>query len=377
MSQDPAAPLFYPFLSGALDWPKATDRALVLGAPGDLRLPAEFKADVALVQGFRPDFLRLQRAGLNVAPEAKGDAYDMALVFAGRHRGDNELRLADAITRVKPGGLIAMAGGKTDGISSLRKRLGKNPNMLVADKGEGRVVIEAPGGTISDKAERLYHPGATKVPLGGHLAKNHGEVFWLDRTSEAADDAARIIDWYDRWPLIDNRFRTAPGMFSHDRVDVGSRLLATHLPDNLKGKAADFCAGWGFLSVSLADRSPAISAIDLFEADHASLQAAGRNMAALASATPVGLKWVDLAAEPVERAYDVVVMNPPFHQGRAAEPGIGLAMIRAASNALKAGGLLFMVANRGLPYEPALKAGFGRVEELADADGFRVWKARR
>ncbi|EFG9152714.1 methyltransferase, partial [Escherichia coli] len=67
MSQDPAAPLFYPFLSGALDWPKATDRALVLGAPGDLRLPAEFKADVALVQGFRPDFLRLQRAGLNVA----------------------------------------------------------------------------------------------------------------------------------------------------------------------------------------------------------------------------------------------------------------------------------------------------------------------
>jgi 16S rRNA (guanine1207-N2)-methyltransferase len=70
-------------------------------------------------------------------------------------------------------------------------------------------------------------------------------------------------------------------------------------------------------------------------------------------------------------------MNPPFHDGRAADPGIGHAMIRAASAALKPSGQLFMVANRGLPYELPMKAGFGRVEEIADEQGFRVWRARR
>lgn len=108
-----------------------------------------------------------------------------------------------------------------------------------------------------------------------------------------------------------------------------------------------------------------------------SLEAARQNMAALAPDMPADFRWVDLVAEKVERRYDVVVMNPPFHQGRAADPGIGHAMIRAASGALKPGGLLFMVANRGLPYEPVLKAGFSRVEELVDEAGFRIWRARR
>ena len=37
-------------------------------------------------------------------------------------------------------------------------------------------------------------------------------------------------------------------MFSHGRIDPGSRLLAEALPADLSGKVADFCAGWGYLS---------------------------------------------------------------------------------------------------------------------------------
>ncbi len=36
-----------------------------------------------------------------------------------------------------------------------------------------------------------------------------------------------------------------------------------------------------------------------------------------------------------------------------------------------------MVANRGLPYEQALKAGFKDVQELRSEGGFRVISARR
>jgi 16S rRNA (guanine1207-N2)-methyltransferase len=340
MTRDAPAPLFYPFETGDLHWPASDASVLFLGARAEMRPPAGFGAKLHCVQGFRPDYLALQRTGADVSPTASGDSYDLALVVAGRHRGQNEAWLGEAIERVGPGGLMVVAGGKTDGISSLRKRLAKD------------------------------------AVLGGHLAKNHGEVFWLAQSAEAVA-WAKTARFEEGVPLIDGRFQTAAGMFSHDRVDQGSLLLEDNLPANLKGEAADFCAGWGYLSVALAERATDIRRIDLYEADHASLEAAKANMGSLAHDMPAAFHWLDLAREPVERRYDVVVMNPPFHHGRAAEPDVGLAMIRAAAKALKAGGQLFMVANRGLPYEPALKAAFREAEPIAEDKTFRVWRARR
>ncbi|WP_292248410.1 methyltransferase, partial [Mesorhizobium sp.] len=87
--------------------------------------------------------------------------------------------------------------------------------------------------------------------------------------------------------------------------------------------------------------------------------------------------WTDLLGEPVERRYDAILMNPPFHRGRAAEPEIGAGMIRAAAKTLKPGGRLFMVANRQLPYEAVLAAAFSSHAEIARDGMFKVLSARR
>jgi 16S rRNA (guanine1207-N2)-methyltransferase len=175
--------------------------------------------------------------------------------------------------------------------------------------------------------------------------------------------------------LVEGRFHTAPGMFSFDRIDFGSKLLADHLPVDLRGHVADFCAGWGYLSAEVLARCPRVSALDLHEADFEALEAAKEN---LASAT---LKprffWTDLLSEAVEQRYDVIVMNPPFHRARVTEPEIGAGMIRAAAKALKPGGRLFMVANRQLPYEPVLAAAFSSHGEIAREGMFKVFSARR
>ena len=124
----------------------------------------------------------------------------------------------------------------------------------------------------------------------------------------------------------------------------------------------------------LAERTEGLDAIDLYEADFESLEAAKANLGA-AGRAGVRLPWHDLTAEKVEKKYDLIVMNPPFHHGRAAEPEIGQAMIRAASSALKPGGRLLMVQNRGLPYDQALRAGFSDVAEVARDGAFRVISA--
>ncbi|TPM01104.1 class I SAM-dependent methyltransferase [Mesorhizobium sp. B2-3-11] len=336
MSAEALKTLFHPFAAEALSPPRKGEHILFIGAEPGLRLPPAFEATMHLVQGFRPYFRALQAAGFTVTPQSTGDRFDAALVLAGRHRGQNELRIAEAFERVDEGGLIVIAGGKEDGIASLRKRVGD------------------------------------LAPLDGHMPKYHGIAFWLRRPADT--QAAAALRAANPALLVGERFHTAPGMFSFDRVDAGSKLLVENLPGDLRGSAADFCAGWGYVAAEMAARSRGLSALDLYEADFDALEAARGN---LGNTVAQGFFWMDLLAEPVERRYDVIAMNPPFHRSRAAEPEIGAGMIRAAAKALKPGGRLFMVANRQLPYEPVLSAAFASHAELARDGMFKVFAARR
>lgn len=339
MLDDALKTLFHPFQAGMLAPPQAPERVLFLGARTGFHLPPDWSAPVHAVQGFRPDFLALRQAGVNVTPQAESSGHAAALVLAGRHRAENEARIAEALRRTRVGGLIVVAGGKTDGIASLRKRVGG------------------------------------LLPLAGSAAKHHGVVFWLERPSDAQARAA--ADALTPEPaLVEGRFETGPGMFSADGVDPASRLLADNLPADLGGAVADFCAGWGYLAARLAERGR-VSAIDLYEASHDALEAARRNLARMGTGIPLAFHWHDLAAEPVAARYDAIVMNPPFHQGRAAEPELGLRMIAAARAALKRGGRLFLVANRSLPYERALEAGFAGYGEITRDARYKVLWAER
>lgn len=339
MSAEPLKTLFHPFEVDAVPLPGKGDRALFLGAEPGFRLPEGFEAALHLVQGFRPHFRALQASGFIVTAQAEGGGFDMALVLAGRHRGLNELRLAEALERVAPGGLVVVAGGKDDGIASLRKRIDE------------------------------------LVPLEGHLPKYHGIAFWLRRPADLA--AAQDLRAANPALLVEGRFGTAPGMFSFDRVDTGSKLLVENLPGDLRGSVADFCAGWGYVAAEVAARCPGLSVLDLYEAEFDALEAAKLNLAGASQSIVRDFFWIDLLKEPVEKCYDAIAMNPPFHRSRAAEPEIGAGMIRAAAKALKPGGRLFMVSNRQLPYEPVLSAAFSSHAELARDGMFKVLVARR
>ncbi len=335
MTHDALKTLFHPFEAEALAAPGDGQRVLFLGAEPGFILPDGFAADLSLVQGFRPWLAGRYK----ITPQPEGENFDAALVLCARHRGENELRIAEAIERTKPGGLILVAGGKEDGIASLRKRVG------------GLVALE------------------------GQLPKHHGVAFWFRRPEEISEPVAALRTGNGE-TLIEGRFVAAPGMFSSDRVDAGSKLLAAHLPDRISGAVADFCAGWGFLAAELAGSYPKISTLDLYEADFASLEAAKRNVAATGSLES-RFFWHDLLTEEVSHRYDFIVMNPPFHQKREAEPDIGQRMIRRAHAALKPGGRLLMVANRQLPYERTLGEVFAGHTQVARDGMFKVLDARR
>ncbi|AJY47601.1 class I SAM-dependent methyltransferase [Martelella endophytica] len=305
--------LFHPFDTGVL--PPPTGRALFLGAEAGYRLPDGFAAEIEAVQPFRPFYTALERAGVTVAPEAGEGPYDLSFILLTKHRGENENRIAEALTKTVPGGTIVIAGTKEDGVQSMRKRLG----AMFAD-------LEA-------------------------MPKYHGVVLWFTRP----DDVAAPVETLSHPTVeIDGRFTTTPGLFSHDRVDEGSRILGDRLPEGFDGLAADFGAGWGYLAARLAEAAPRAEAIDLYEADYRALARAKVNLAA--EGGNFRYFWQDVAGEKVKARYDLIVMNPPFHTGKAAEPSLGKAFVKAAADTLKPGGRVMIIANRGLPYEDVLAA---------------------
>ncbi|NTB95536.1 class I SAM-dependent methyltransferase [Agrobacterium tumefaciens] len=338
MSRDAVKTLFHPFASDMLAMPKEGERVLFLGAEAGPRLDG-FDAEIVAVQHLRPLYRALQAHGAEVTPDISGEDYDAALLLCGKHRGENENRVAEALSRVKAGGLIVAAGSKEDGIVTLRKTLAK-------------LGIEAES-----------------------TPKYHGVALWFKRPDDVASAVAKLAQ---KPVTVEGRFTALPGMFSHDRVDDGSELLASRLPTDFDGNAADFGAGWGYLSVMLAEKSPRTARIDLFEADWNALEFAKTNLLENNPRLTARFFWQDLANEPPKEKYDLIIMNPPFHAaGQAAEPALGQAFIKAASGALRSGGKLLMVANRGMPYEPALAAEFRTSTEVCRNARFKILSAQK
>jgi len=165
---------------------------------------------------------------------------------------------------------------------------------------------------------------------------------------------------------------TLPGIFSADGPDPGSELLAASLPEKLSGFGADLGAGWGYLARAVLTR-PGIRQLDLIEAEHMALDCARRNV----SDPRATFVWADATRYQPAQRYDFILSNPPFHTGRAADPSLGAAFIRAAARMLTPSGTFWMVANRHLPYEATLRDAFREVEEVAGTGAFKIFRASR
>ncbi len=161
-----------------------------------------------------------------------------------------------------------------------------------------------------------------------------------------------------------------PGIFSWNRPDPGSILLMEHLPE-LSGMGADLGCGLGLLSHHVL-QSEAIKKLTLIDIDRRAIEMAYRNV----SDDRIKFLWQDARIGPKDMTdLDFIIMNPPFHDAGEEDHGLGKAFMARAAAMLKKGGVCWMVANRHLPYERAIKAHFSSFTPKADSHGFKVIEA--
>jgi 16S rRNA (guanine1207-N2)-methyltransferase len=225
---------------------------------------------------------------------------------------------------------------------------------------EGPIVVD---GQKAEGVESLLRAVRARVPVPAALSKAHGKLFVI----EGGDFA----DWTERPKHVDG-FVTRPGVFSADRVDPGSALLAEALPRDLGGRVADLGAGWGYLSRAVL-ASPGVTELHVVEADATALACARENV----TDPRARFHWDDATRHTSPVAYDTIVMNPPFHDGSRGVPELGRSFIRSAARLLSRQGTLWLVANRHLPYEAALAEAFAEVHEIGGDARYKLFRATR
>jgi 16S rRNA (guanine1207-N2)-methyltransferase len=244
------------------------------------------------------------------------------------------LRLA--FLALKPGGCLYVLGAKDRGIMTITKHMRDlfgNVETLAISKGQ-RVVC----------AYKSTSAG-TQTPL----TSNVGDADEDENTTSL--DLSVLL-------------------FAANKLDAGTRLLLQALEVRATDTALDIGCGAGFIGlhiarlalkgqVTMVDASLAAVAASQHAIQHSNLD----NIRVLAS---------DGAQAVNAERFDLVVTNPPFHQGGIQTMSIAEHFIQDASGVLRPGGRFYLVANRFLKYETTLRTYFEQVQEVDGDSRYKV-----
>ncbi len=185
-----------------------------------------------------------------------------------------------------------------------------------------------------------------------------------------------------------------PGVFAWNRLDAGSAALVGAMEIDPHDRVLDLGCGTGLAGLAAARRtvhppSPrrggaggGVGQVVLVDADVRAVESARRTLEANSIANAEVLlsdcgSAVLLAGSRQRsgRCFDVVITNPPFHQGVGVDYEVACQFVRDAAWVLRRGGRLFLVANRFLRYGDLIRDTFGNVATVYADNRYHVLTA--
>ncbi|MCQ4313094.1 class I SAM-dependent methyltransferase [Pseudomonas stutzeri] len=270
--------------------------------------------------------------------QAPAADFDAAVLFLPKSRELTDY-LLNALAARLPGRLLYLVGEKRAGVERAAKQL--------APFGEPR------------KLDSARHCQLWQVKVESSPPIPDLQLLAQRFSLELADGPLQIV--------------SLPGVFSHGRLDRGTALLLDQLDDLPAGRLLDFGCGAGVIGASLKRRYPHNDVV-LLDVDAFAVESSRMTLAAN------GLNAEVIAGDGIDAAPGdcaAIVSNPPFHQGVHTHYEASETLLQRAASHLRTGGELRLVANAFLKYPPLIEAHLGRCETLVNADGFRIYRARR
>lgn len=189
------------------------------------------------------------------------------------------------------------------------------------------------------------------------------------------------------------QLRGIGGVFGGASADAGSLLLLGALDEALVADAAapaesgerepeglmavDLGCGNGLMTAYLAQSFPGARIL----ASDDDLDAVASARATLAAngleRSGIEVTWDDSISSAPSASADLVLLNPPFHEGAAIDATLVHGLLDAAARVLKPGGVLWFVHNSHLRYRHELATRIGLTEQAARDRRFTVLRAQK
>ena len=241
----------------------------------------------------------------------------------------------------------------------------------------------ASGAKVVDAAMIKHLPPSAGDLLAKHIGPYQASLGWKKaRLLTVTLDPSlgqSSPDLNSRYPLPEAGIEliNLPGVFSRDRLDIGTRALLPHIPvDPAARHIIDLGCGNGALGIVAALRNPQAH-VSFVDESHAAVASARRNAREALGDREADFVVSDGLIDTQPGIADLILCNPPFHQQQVVGDEIAQRLFRQSRTALTAGGRLIIVGNRHLGYHVTLKRLFKSVRQLAATSKFVVLEATK
>lgn len=229
---------------------------------------------------------------------------------------------------------------------------------------------------VGEKKEGIERAAKQLQPYGQAVkldSARHCQMWQISLNTTVK--AKALADWAQQYtvttPNGDLTICSLPGVFSQNRLDIGTAVLLPYLSQVTAGKIADFGCGAGVISAYLSKLNPKNR---IFALDVDAFALASTQMTFEKNNLPLEQLEVK-AVTGIEEAplfLHAIVSNPPFHQGIKTDYNASETLCKTSRRHLKSGGELWIVANRFLNYPQLIEQSFKQCTTKADQQGFKV-----
>jgi 16S rRNA (guanine1207-N2)-methyltransferase len=254
-----------------------------------------------------------------------------------------------ALTKLPVNGELYLAGAVNEGAKSLFEKLRDFPQLSVeVERGDKKTLL--------------------------------GKIIKIQTVDESLLDDREYADWFElQYDDPDEAeemqtFVSKAGIYGWDKLDIGTELLwktvieaETEKPFSPQS-VLDLGCGYGWLIVQAGLQWP-----------EAKLVATDNNVTALMAVQQntyrFGLQAEVIAADAgdeIAETFDLILCNPPFHQGFDVEGDLTVVFLKAAARLLDKKGQAFFVVNSFIPLEKKASGIFKRIELMDDNRKFKI-----